>query len=67
MVGSIPVEVTTERVRPSVRDLGHRFMVGGILIGDVTWSESHIRQSLGQRLLGDKQFWEGRTVMSLSK
>jgi hypothetical protein len=29
MVGSILVEVITGEARPSVRDLGHRFMVGG--------------------------------------
>ena len=67
MVGSIPVEVITGKARPSVNDLGRRFMVGGRLVEDVTWSESHIRQSLGQRLLEEKQFWEGRTIMSLSK
>ena len=59
MAGCIPVEIITREARPLVRDLGHMFMVGGKLVQVVTWSESHIRQSIGQRLLEDKQFWKG--------
>jgi hypothetical protein len=63
--GGIPVDVTTGGARPLVRDLGHKFMTGDRLMEDVTWSEG--MKILGQQLLEDKQFWEGRTVMFLSK
>jgi hypothetical protein len=39
----------------------------GILVEDVTWEREQVLQHHGLVLLEDKQFWEGRTVMSLSK
>jgi hypothetical protein len=39
----------------------------GILVEDTTWESELVLQHPGLILLDDKQFWEGRTVMSLSK
>jgi hypothetical protein len=39
----------------------------GLLVEDATWESEHVLQHSGLALLEDKQFWEGRTVMSLSK
>ena len=35
-------------------------------VEDATWENEQILQHLNMQLLEDKQFWEGRTVMSLS-
>jgi hypothetical protein len=39
----------------------------GLLVEDATWESEQVLQHPGLVLLEDKQFWEGRTVMSLSK
>jgi hypothetical protein len=39
----------------------------GLPVGDATWESEQVLQHLGLVLLEDKQFREGRTVMSLSK
>ena len=39
----------------------------GILVEDATWESEQVLQHLRLVLLEDKQFREGRTVMSLSK
>jgi hypothetical protein len=39
----------------------------GLPIEDDTWESEQVLQHLGLLLLEDKQFREGRTVMSLSK
>jgi hypothetical protein len=39
----------------------------GLPIEDATWEREHVLQHPGLVLLEDKKFWEGRTVMSLSK
>jgi hypothetical protein len=39
----------------------------GLLVEDMTWESEQVLQHPGLVLLEDKQFWEGRTVMSLSK
>jgi hypothetical protein len=39
----------------------------GLLVEDATWESKQILQHLGLVLLEDKQFREGRTVMSLSE
>ena len=67
MVGSMPVEITTEVVRSSVRDTWYRFMVGDMPVEIDGGHEDHIWQGRGQPLLEDKQFWEGRIVRSPSK
>jgi hypothetical protein len=39
----------------------------GLPVEDATWEREHVLQHPGLVLLEDKKFWEGRTVMSLSK
>ena len=39
----------------------------GLLVEDATWESEQVLQHPGLVLLEDKQFWEERTVMSLSK
>jgi hypothetical protein len=39
----------------------------GLPVEDATWESEQVLQHPGLVLLEDKQFWEGRTVMSLSK
>ena len=39
----------------------------GLPVEDTTWETEQVLQHPGLVLLEDKQFWEGRTVMSLSK
>jgi hypothetical protein len=39
----------------------------GLPVEDTTWENEQVLQHPGLVLLEDKQFWEGRTVMSLSK
>jgi hypothetical protein len=39
----------------------------GLPLEDATWESEQVLQHPGLVLLKDKQFWEGRTVMSLSK
>jgi hypothetical protein len=39
----------------------------GLPVEDATWESEQVLQHSGLVLLEDKQFWEGRTVMSLSK
>jgi hypothetical protein len=39
----------------------------GLLVEDATWESKQVLQHPGMVLLEDRQFWEGRTVMSLSK
>jgi hypothetical protein len=39
----------------------------GIPVKDATWESKHVLQHSGLVLLEDKQFREGRTVMSLSR
>jgi hypothetical protein len=39
----------------------------GILLEDATWESEKVLQYLGLVLLEDKQFLEGRTIMSFSK
>jgi hypothetical protein len=39
----------------------------GLLVEDATWESEQVLQHPGLVLLEDKQFREGRTVMSLSK
>jgi hypothetical protein len=39
----------------------------GLLVDDATWESEQVLQPLGLVFLEDKQFQEGRTVMSLSK
>jgi hypothetical protein len=39
----------------------------GLPLEDATWESEQVLQHPGLVLLEDKQFWEGRTVMSLSK
>jgi hypothetical protein len=39
----------------------------GLPVEDATWESEQVLQHLGLVLLEDKEFWEGRTVMPLSK
>jgi len=39
----------------------------GLPIEDATWEREQVLQHPGLVFLEDKKFWEGRTVMSLSK
>ena len=39
----------------------------GLPVEDATWESEQVLQHPGLVLLEDKQFWEGRIVMSLSK
>ena len=39
----------------------------GLPVEDATWESEQVLQHLGMVLLEDKKFWEGRTVVSLSK
>ena len=39
----------------------------GLPVEDATWKSEQVLQHPGLVLLEDKQFWEGRIVMSLSK
>jgi hypothetical protein len=39
----------------------------GLPVEDATWEREQVLQHLGLVLFEDKQFWEGRIVMSLSK
>jgi hypothetical protein len=39
----------------------------GLPVEDATWESKQVLQHPGLVLLEDKQFWEGRTIMSLSK
>jgi hypothetical protein len=39
----------------------------GLPVEDPTWEREQVLQHLGLVFLEDKQFWEGRTTMSLSK
>jgi hypothetical protein len=39
----------------------------GLLVEDATWERKNILQHPQLVLLRDKQYWEGRTVMYLSK
>jgi hypothetical protein len=67
MVGSMPVDITTEGERSSVKDTCYGFMVGDMPMEIDGGCENHIGKSRGQPFLEEKQFWEGRTVMFLSK
>jgi hypothetical protein len=39
----------------------------GFPVEDATWESEQVLQNPGLVLIEDKKFWEGRTVMSLSK
>jgi hypothetical protein len=65
----VPEEVLEQRERR----LRNRIIIEclvrwrGLPVEDATWEGEHILQDLGLMLLEDKQFREGRTVMSRSQ
>ena len=64
MVPEEVLEFQERKLRRVIRECLIRWR--GLPIEDATWESEQVLQYLGLVLLEDKQFWEGRTVMSLS-
>ncbi len=62
----VPEGILDSRERVLCRRTTREYLVKwrNLPVEDATWENEQILQHLELKLLGDKQFWEGQTVMS---